>query len=94
MIVTPVLVMFFGLFVALLPRYPKRGRSSFFISGKARPADFAYRGPSETEAQELQLRVAILSDILYWKTLCLRIAFFMCIAANLAAALLLVIYAR
>ena len=93
-LVAPFLVMFFALFVALLPRYPKRGRASFFISGKATPADFAYRGPNPNEVQELQLRVAILSDILYWKTLCLRIAFFICIASVLAAAPLLAIYAR
>ena len=93
-VITPFLIMFFCLFVALLPRFPRRGRASFFISGKARPADFLYRGPSQNEAQELQLRVAILSDILYWKTLCLRVAFFVCIACVLVAALLLAIYAR
>ena len=93
-LVAPFLVMFFALFVALLPRYPKRGRSSFYISGKATPADFQYRGPNPNEVQELQLRVAILSDILYWKTMCLRVAFFICIACVLAAAPLLAIYAR
>jgi len=93
-LVTPFLVMFFCLFVALLPRFPKRGRRSFFISGKATPADFLYRGPDPNEAQELQLRVAILSDILYWKTTCLRVAFFICIACVLIAAVLLAIYAR
>jgi hypothetical protein len=93
-VVAPFLVLFFCLFVALLPRYPRRGRSSFFISGKATPADFLYRGPNPNEAQELQLRVAILSDILYWKTLCLRTAFFICIASVLLSAPLLAIYAR
>ena len=91
---TPFMVMFFALFVALLPRYPRRGRSGFFISGRATPADFAYRGPNLAEADELRLRVAILSDILYWKTVCLRVAFFVCIAGVLAAFPLLVIYAR
>lgn len=91
---TPFMVMFFALFVALLPRYPRRGRSSFFISGRATPADFAYRGPNPNEVDEIRLRVAILSDILYWKTLCLRVAFFVCIAGVTCAALLLAIYAR
>lgn len=91
-LIAPFLVVFFCLFVALLPRYPRRGRSSFFISGKATPADFAYRGINPDENRELQLRVAILSDILYWKTLCLRVAFFLCIAAVLVAAPLLAIY--
>ncbi|HXT05487.1 MAG TPA: hypothetical protein VN715_00945 [Roseiarcus sp.] len=93
-LLAPFILIFFCLFVALLPRYPRRGRASFFISGKATPADFAYRGPNPNEAQELQLRVAILSDILYWKTLCLRVAFFICIACVLVAAPLLAIYAR
>lgn len=93
-LMAPFLVMFFCLFVALLPRYPKRGRQSFFISGRATPQDFAYRGPDPNESRELQLRVAILSDILYWKTLCLRIAFFVCIAAVIVSAPLLAIYAR
>ena len=91
---TPFMVMFFALFFALLPRYPRRGRASFFISGRATPADFAYRGPNPNEAEELRLRVAILSDILYWKTVCLRVAFFVCIAGVLAAAPLLAIFAR
>jgi hypothetical protein len=93
-LVAPFLIMFLALFVALVPRYPRRGRSSFFISGKATPQDFAYRGPNPNEAQDLQLRVAILSDILYWKTMCLRVAFFICIACVLVSAPLLAIYAR
>jgi hypothetical protein len=93
-IVTPFIIAFFCLFLALLPRYPKRGRASFFISGRATPADFVYRGAEATQTEELQLRVAILSDILYWKTLCLRIAFFVCLACVVAAAVLLAIYAR
>ena len=93
-IIAPFLIMFFCLFMALVPRYPKRGRASFFISGKATPEDFRYRGPNLNEAKELQLRVAILSDILYWKTVCLRTAFFICIASVLVSAVLLAIYGR
>jgi hypothetical protein len=94
LLTTPFLVIFFALFVALLPRYPRRGRASFFISGRATPADFAYRGPNPNEGKELRLRVAILSDILYWKTLCLRTAFFLALAGLLVAAPLLAIYAQ
>jgi hypothetical protein len=93
-LVAPFIAAFFCLFMALLPRYPRRGRSSFYISRQAKPADFAYRGEGGDETQDLQLRVAIFSDILYWKTVCLRIAFFICIACVVAAALLLAIYAR
>ena len=93
LVVMPFLAAFFCLFVALLPRYPRRGRANFFIDRRASPADFAYRGPSESPAEELRLRVAIFSDILYWKTICLRIAFFVCIVSVLASAPLLAIYA-
>jgi hypothetical protein len=91
-IVAPLVVMFFCLFLALLPRYPRRGRMGFYISAHATAADFAYRGPKDGEVEELQLRVAILSDILYWKTICLKIAFFVCIGCVVAAAPLLFIY--
>jgi hypothetical protein len=93
-LVAPFIAAFFCLFMALLPRYPKRGRSSFYISRDAKPSDFAFRGANADETHDLQLRVAIFSDILYWKTVNLRIAFFICIACVFAAALLLVIYAR
>jgi hypothetical protein len=93
-VVSPFIIAFFCLFMVLLPRYPRRGRSSFHISSRATPADFKYHGPSSTVTEELQLRVAILSDILYWKTVCLRVAFFVCIGCIVVAAPLLVIYAR
>jgi hypothetical protein len=93
-LVAPFILMFLALFIALVPRFPRRGRAGFFISGKATAADFEYRGPNPNEARDLQLRVAVLSDILYWKTTCLRVAFFICIACVIAAAPLLAIYAR
>ena len=67
-VVTPFLVIFFSLFVALLPRYPKRGRASFFISGKARPGGFrlsrspGQRTPGVATAGRHPLRHFVLED--------------------------------
>jgi hypothetical protein len=93
-LVAPFLLIFFCLFVALLPRYPRRGRANFLVSRTATPADFKFKQSSGdgNEAAQLQLRCAVLSDILYWKTLCLRIAFIACIASVVAATLLLIVY--
>src|SRR5947209_20240737 len=44
-LVAPFLAMFFCLFVALLPPYPRRARARFFVSGIARPAAFISRCP-------------------------------------------------
>ena len=90
LLVSPFLIVFLCLFLALIPRYPRRGRSNFLVSRTATPADFAFGGSSSAEATQLQLRVAILSDILFWKTLCLRVSFFVCIATvTIVAALVL-----
>jgi hypothetical protein len=91
-LVAPFLLIFFCLFVALLPRYPKRGRGNFLVSRTATPADFAFKPSTEGEAAQLQLRCAVLSDILYWKTLCLRIAFAVSLGSVVSAAGILAIY--
>ena len=78
--------------VAALPQARARAASSS-PARRRRPIS-SIAAPTPTRPQELQLRVAILSDILYWKTLCLRVAFFICIACVLVAAPLLAIYAR
>ena len=64
----PFLVVFFCLFVALMPRYPRRGRTNFFISRTAAAGDFRFVDNPAGEVAQLRLRCAILSHILYWKT--------------------------
>jgi hypothetical protein len=91
-LVAPFLLIFFCLFTALIPRYPKRGRANFIVSRDAAPEDFAYRGPDEDEAELLRTRCAVLSEILWWKTTCLRIAFAVSLTCVAAAALILAIY--
>ena len=62
------------------------------MSRTASPQHFRFDPDPQTEVRELQLRCAILSDILYWKTICLRIAFAISIIGVVAATLLLIYF--
>lgn len=72
----PFLIVFLCLFVALIPRYPRRGRANFLVSRTAAAADFQFVESLDHEVTQMRLRCAILSHILFWKTLCLRVTFF------------------
>lgn len=91
-VMTPFLVVFFCLFVTLLPRYPRRGAANLLVSRTASPQHFRFDPDPQTEVRELQLRCAVLSDILYWKTICLRIAFAISISGVVASTLLLIYF--
>jgi hypothetical protein len=91
-VMTPFLVVFFCLFVTLLPRYPRRGATNLLVSRIASPQHFQFDADPQTEVHELQLRCAVLSDILYWKTVCLRIAFAISITGVVVAAVLVLYY--
>jgi hypothetical protein len=93
-LLSPFLVVFFCLFVALFPRYPRRGRTNFLVSRTATGKDFQFVDNSDVEVAQLQLRCAILSHILFWKTMCLRIAFAVCIASVILATLTIIYYGR
>ncbi len=93
-LLSPFLVVFFCLFVALIPRYSRRGRTNFLVSRTAAPTDFQFVENADVEVAQLQLRCAILSNILYWKTRCLRIAFVVCIASVALATLMIIYYGR
>ena len=83
-VLAPFLLVFFCLFVALLPRYPRRGRPNFLVSRTATAADFRFVESLDHEVTQLRLRCAVLSHILFWKTLCLRASFFICMAGVVA----------
>jgi hypothetical protein len=91
-VMTPFLVVFFCLFVTLLQRYPRRGAANLLVSRTASAQQFKFDSDPQTEVLELRLRCAILSDILYWKTVCLRIAFAISIAGVIASTVLLIYY--
>ncbi len=71
-VLVPFLVVYFCLFIVLLPRYPKRGAKNFLVSINLTAADFDNVGETEGSIEQLKLRCAVLSDILWWKTNFLR----------------------
>jgi hypothetical protein len=91
---SPFLVVFLALFIALLPRYPSRGRESFRVLRTASPADFQVIENADREGARLRLTCATLSHILFWKTACLRISFFICLVSIVVSALLVIVYSR
>ncbi len=93
-LISPFLVVFFCLFVSLFPRNLRRGRTNFLVSRTAAPQDFQFVDNPGAEVAQLQLRRAILSHILFWKTTRLRIAFGVCIASVASATLVIIYYGR
>jgi hypothetical protein len=85
----PFLTVYFCLLVVLMPRYPKRGRKNFVISRTAQPSDFTPNDDADKEVEILKTRCAVLSEILYWKTLFLRLAFMISMVAIVITILLL-----
>jgi hypothetical protein len=87
----PFLIVFICLLVCLYPRYVNEGHVRFVIVRNASPDLFTGPDSEEIELEKLQTLCAILSRILYWKTLMLMISFYTCLA-TVAAMALLVIY--
>ncbi len=88
---TPFLIVFVCLLVCLYPRYGREGRVHFVIARNARPELFPGPESEEIELEKMQTLCAILSRILYWKTLMLLISFYTCLA-TVGAITLLVLY--
>ena len=72
----PFLIVFLCLLICLYPRYVNEGRVRFLIVRNAEPHRFKGPESEEIELEKLQTLCAILSRILYWKTLMLRISFY------------------
>ncbi|HLH49840.1 MAG TPA: hypothetical protein VKV96_10900 [Roseiarcus sp.] len=85
----PFLVAFFCLLMCVFPRFPRRGRRNFLVARNPQRGDFLYSEHKEEDIGQLKLRCAILSGILFWKTLFLKISFFICLATLIATFLLL-----
>ncbi len=74
-VMLPFLIVYLCLFAVLIPRYPRRGAKNFLVSRTAAAADFINVGETEDEIEQLKLRCAVLSELLWWKTLYIRIGF-------------------
>jgi hypothetical protein len=85
----PFLLIFFCLLICLYPRYINQGRAQFLIARNAHPSLFQPPERDEHELEAQQTLCAILSRILYWKTLMLRISFFTCLLTVLVLAVLI-----
>jgi hypothetical protein len=85
----PFLVAFFCLLMCVFPRFPRRSSRNFIVVRNPKRGDFLPSEDRSDDIDQLKLRCAILSGILFWKTLFLRISFFICLAALASAFVLL-----
>jgi len=79
MILAPFLVAYFFLILSIFPRYFRSDKSSFHLSRLAGPHHFTFTHDPEVELEEVRHRVALLSRILWWKTLYLRLSLGVCL---------------
>ena len=88
-VLLPFLVVYFCLFMVLIPRYPKRGSKHFLVSRTANAENYQNLSETEDEIEQLKLRCAVLSELLWWKTLYINISFILSIVCIVLAILLL-----
>jgi len=86
----PFLIVFLCLLICLYPRYGRQGRVHFVIARNAAPHLFPGPESEDIEVEKMQTLCAILSRILYWKTLMLLISFYTCIVTVAAIAAMVV----
>ena len=89
LVLIPFLILYFCLFMVLLPRYPRRGAKNFLVRRNLTPADFDNVAETEDDIEQLKLRCAVLSDILWWKTQFIRVGFLLSIVCVFLSMLLL-----
>jgi hypothetical protein len=75
LVLLPFLIVYFFLFLVLIPRYPKRGAKSFLVARNLTPEDFEIVARNADDIDQLKLTCAVLSDILWWKTQSIRVGF-------------------
>ena len=78
-ILAPFLAAYFFLILAIFPRYFRSEKSSFHLSRTAGPHHFTFTHDPTVELDGVRHRVALLSRILWWKTLYLRLSLGICL---------------
>ena len=74
-VLLPFLIVYLCLFLVLIPRYPKRGSEISPCREPPTTADFDNVAETEDEIEQLKLRCAVLSELLWWKTFYINIGF-------------------
>ncbi|MGO8798670.1 MAG: hypothetical protein ACLQE9_06145 [Roseiarcus sp.] len=88
-ILLPFVIVFFFLLICVYPRYPRRGRGNFLVKRNPTKDDFVFVGDTADDVGQLKLRCAVLSGILYWKTICLQISLFITLATMVVITILI-----
>jgi hypothetical protein len=92
LILAPFLIAYFFLILAIFPRYLRTEKSNFHLSRNATAHDFAYIHDSSVELEEAKHRIALLSRILFWKTVYLRLSLTVCLVGIPVFGVLLALY--
>ena len=92
LILAPFLTAYFFLILAIFPRYLRTEKSNFHLSRSAEARHFVFNHDLEVELEESRHRIALLSRILYWKTLYIRLSLGVCLVAIPVFGGLLAIY--
>ncbi len=88
-ILTPFMIIFINLLISVYPRFPRPGRQRFPIWRNPDPENFDFIADTEAELEGLPARCAVLSRILWWKTVTLQTAYILSMFCLAAAAILL-----
>jgi hypothetical protein len=88
-LLAPFVVIFFNLLASVYPRFPSAGRKRFPIWRHSTAEDFEFIADPVLEIQELPVRCALLSRILFWKNITLQTAYLLSMATLAAAGVLL-----
>ena len=88
-ILTPFMIIYLSLLISVYPRFPRAGRKRFPIWRNPDPEDFDFVADTQAELEGLPARCALLSRILWWKTITLQTAYVLSMACLAAAAILL-----
>jgi hypothetical protein len=88
-LLAPFIVIFFNLLASVYPRFPRAGRRRFPIWRDSNPEDFEFIADPVLDVEELPVRCALMSRILFWKNITLQIAYLVAMATLAAAGVLL-----
>jgi hypothetical protein len=88
-LLAPFVVIFFCLLASVYPRFPREGRRRFPIWRNSTAEDFEFIADPVLEVEDLPARCALLSKLLYWKTVSLQVAYLLSMATIVGTAVLM-----